>query len=86
MEKILARFMLPDTDPTELFVQLIDAIRPHRSTDLETAKRNLQALCHLLSTHLEFRAAVREKVGTLSQSHRHSELYIDRNSPKYGFC
>ena len=87
MEKILARFMLPDADPTELFVQLIDAIRPHRSTDLETAKRNLQALCHLLSTHAEFRAAVRKKVGTLSQSHRHSELYTSTGIlPNTGFA
>ena len=67
--------MLAEADPTDLFIGLVDEIRPHKSNDFESARRNLQALCHLLNLHAEFRQAIREKLGTLSQSYRHSELY-----------
>lgn len=75
MEELLARFVAPDADPTDLFARLIDEIRPRQATDFETAKRNLQALCHILGLHPELRRAVREKLVVLSQTHRHSELY-----------
>ena len=75
MEDLLACFTIPDADPTDLFTRLIDKIRPRQSADLESAKRNLQALCHLLNLHAEWRQAVREKLNELSRAYRHSELY-----------
>ncbi len=75
MEELLARFSTPDADPTDLFTRLIDEIRPRRPTDFVTAKRNLQALCHIIGLHPELRRAVSEKLVKLSQTHRHSELY-----------
>ena len=86
MEELLARFLLPDADPTDLFIRLIDEIRPRQSTDFESAKRNLQALCHLLNLRAELRLAIREKLGALSQSYRHSELYTSTGIlPNTGF-
>ena len=87
MENVLARFTALGADPTTLFTRLIDEIRPRKSADLEMAKRNLHALCHLLNSHPEWRQAVRERLMLLSQSFRHSELYTSTGIlPNTGFA
>jgi len=75
MEQLLARFADQNTDQTILFTQLIDEIRPGQASDSDTARRNIQALCHILNTHPELRQGVRESLTRLSQNLRHSELY-----------
>ncbi|MEI7613359.1 MAG: site-specific recombinase [Betaproteobacteria bacterium] len=75
MEKLLSRFADPDTDPTDLFTQLIDQIRPANPTDSDTARRNLQALCFILGSRADLRAEVRGRLIALQQEFRHSQLY-----------
>jgi site-specific recombinase len=79
MEQLLSRFAHIDddskTDPAELLTQLIDEIRPHRNDDIESARRSLQALCHILSTQPDLRANLRKGLALLNRGYRHSELY-----------
>jgi site-specific recombinase len=75
MEEILSRFADPDADPGFLLALLVDEIRPARGDDCETARRNLQALCYILSTRPELRAALRTAFSRLARDYRHSELY-----------
>ncbi|MFT3847432.1 MAG: site-specific recombinase [Propionivibrio sp.] len=75
MEQLLPHFAEPASDPVDLFVRLIDEIRPRRLSDAESARRNLLALCHILALHPEFREAVRGRIHELSEMHRHSDLY-----------
>ena len=75
MEQLLSRFADANGDPGDLFTKLIDEIRPHRLSDVDAARRNLQALCHVLSLNAEFRLAIRTKLYALSLTHRHSDLY-----------
>ena len=73
MELLLSRFA--DIEPKRMLALLIDKIRPANAHDFEAARRNLQALCHILNTRPELRRAMRETLLRLSESHRHSELY-----------
>ena len=75
MEQLLARIAAPDADPTRLLALLVDEIRPADPEDFATARRNLQALCYILSTQRELRVALREALGTLFRTYRHGELY-----------
>ncbi|MFZ2855046.1 MAG: site-specific recombinase [Rhodocyclaceae bacterium] len=79
MERLLARFAALEANPKcdlgALLTQLIDEIRPYRANDFESARRSLQALCHILNTQPELRAGLRQALLTLNQSYRHSELY-----------
>jgi site-specific recombinase len=79
MEQLLTRFASidddPKNDPAELLTQLIDEIRPHRADDFESARRTLQALCHILSTQPDLRANLRKGLIILNRGYRHSELY-----------
>ncbi len=75
MEQHLARFAAADADAADLFAKLIDEIRPKRSADFESARRNLQAFCHIVGLRPDLRRAIRERLIELSQTHRHSELY-----------
>ena len=86
MEQILSSFAEPNGDPIDLFAKLIDRIRPRRLADVESARRNLQALCHILALNPEFRRAVRIKLQELSATHRHSDLYTSTGIlPNTGF-
>ena len=86
MEHTLSSFAEPNGDPVDLFARLIDQIRPRRLTDVESARRNLQALCHILALNPEYRRAVRAKLGELSATHRHSDLYTSTGIlPNTGF-
>ncbi|MRD73604.1 preprotein translocase subunit TatB [Rhodocyclus tenuis] len=64
-----------DETPADLFVALIDCLRPRDADDTESARRSLQALCFLLGERPALRAGMRSAIRELSQSHRHSELY-----------
>lgn len=79
MEQLLTRFAAlaadPKDDPAALLTRLIDEIRPHQADDLTSARRALQALCHVLNTRADLRAGLRRALLTLSQNCRHSELY-----------
>ncbi len=75
MEQLLSRFLDAEADQTQLLVRLVDEIRPADARDAESARRNLQALCYLLSTHADFRAGLREVLVSILRTHRHLELY-----------
>ncbi|WP_300452090.1 site-specific recombinase [Accumulibacter sp.] len=75
MEELLNRFLDPDADPTTLLALLVDQIRPSSPSDHESARRSLQALCYILSTHPELRRALRDALTSLLRTHRHTELY-----------
>jgi len=75
MEEILNRLALPGSDLPSLLAELVAQLRPGDASDFESARRNLQALCHILSTHPGLRSALRNGLTTLAQSYRHSELY-----------
>jgi len=75
MEEILSRLALPDSDLPSLLAELVARLRPDDAGDSESARRNLQALCHILSTRQELRNALRNGLTTLAQTYRHSELY-----------
>jgi site-specific recombinase len=79
MEQLLTRFAAigddSKTDPAELLTQLVDEIRPRRADDFESARRTLQALCHILSTQPDLRANLRKGLTILNRGYRHSELY-----------
>ena len=59
----------------DLFVALVDQLRPRRAGDIEAARRNVQALCFLLGERPALRAGVCAALRLLGQTHRHSELY-----------
>ncbi|HPT49003.1 MAG TPA: site-specific recombinase [Accumulibacter sp.] len=75
MEPLLSQFAAPEADPARLLPRLIDAIRPADANDIESARRNLQALCFILCSRQELRAGLRNAVGELLRTHRHTELY-----------
>ncbi|MBL8394648.1 MAG: site-specific recombinase [Candidatus Accumulibacter sp.] len=75
MEALLRRFATPGTDLSSLFAELVDQMRPADPTDFESARRNLQALCYVLSTDAELRSGLREALTTLLRTYRHTELY-----------
>ena len=55
MEQILSRFLSLDNDCTSVLALLVDELRPADARDTESARRNLQALCYILSTHPDLR-------------------------------
>ncbi len=75
MEELLSRFAAPDADLTSLLALLVDEVRPADAHDWQTARRNLQALCHILNTQAELRRALRDAFTTLARTYRHTELY-----------
>jgi len=75
MEELLARFAAPDADPSALFAQLVDEIRPRKPSDFESARRTLQALCYVLVLRPDLRAGLRQALLTLIETYRHAELY-----------
>jgi hypothetical protein len=86
MEEILSRLALPDSDLPSLLAELVARLRPDHAGDSESARRNLQALCHILSTRPELRSALRNGLTTLAQTYRHSELYtVTGILPNTGF-
>ena len=86
METVLDRFANPDADPVGLLASLIGTVRPDRATDTGLARRNLQALCHLLNSRPEWRRNVRQALYALSRQSRHAELYTSTGIlPNTGF-
>ena len=86
MEELLSRFLGPNPDYTQLLAQLIDEIRPANRHDSESARRNLQALCYILSTQAELRASLRDAIVSVLRTHRHVELYTSSGIlPNTGF-
>lgn len=75
MEQLLTRLAAPDADHANLFAQLVDEIRPRKASDSESARRMLQALCHILGTRPDLRANMRGALLALQQTYRHAELY-----------
>lgn len=61
--------------PAELFVLLVDRLRPARADDVESARRGVQALCFLLGERPALRAGMRAAIRQLAQTQRHAELY-----------
>jgi site-specific recombinase len=91
MEQLLARFTSLETgtkaDPSALLAELVNEIRPRRADDIDFARRTLQALCHILSTHPELRAGLRAALGILNRGYRHGELYTSTGIlPNTGFA
>lgn len=86
MEEILNRLALPDSDLPELLAELVAQLRPDDAADSESARRNLQALCHILNTRPELRHALRNGLTKLAQTYRHGELYTSTGIlPNTGF-
>jgi len=75
MEELLRRFLGPDPERIWLLASLIDAIRPANPRDGESARRNLQALCYILSTHADLRGGLRDAIASILRTHHHVELY-----------
>ena len=85
MEHILSRFSENTSDPASLFKALVDELRPKRANDIESARRNLMALCYILNSRPDLRQPVREALLALSQS-SHSDLYTTTGIlPNTGF-
>ena len=90
MEQLLTCFADPALDPahdlTPLFTQLISKIRPRHADDSDSARRNLQALCHILNSRPELRHGLRAGLRTLGAKHSHSALYTTTGIlPNTGF-
>lgn len=86
MESLLSQFAAPDADLTSLLALLVDEIRPADARDGQTARRNLQALCYVLSTEAELRCGLRDALSELARTYRHSELYTTTGIlPNTGF-
>jgi site-specific recombinase len=86
MEQLLGRFADPDADLTSLLALLVDEIRPADPHDFASARRNLQALCHLLRSHPERRSALRGALARLARTHRQTDLYTHTGIlPNTGF-
>lgn len=75
MEELISRFVDPSDEPVRLLEQLVDQIRPADADDQESARRNLLALCYLLGARADLRSGLRQVVGELLRTHRHSDLY-----------
>ena len=86
MEELLTRFKEYHADPSELLAELVDALRPEHSSDIDSARRNVHALCHLLDSREEMRRGVREAFQRLSSDTRHADLYTSTGIlPNTGF-
>ncbi|WP_211364202.1 site-specific recombinase [Propionivibrio limicola] len=75
MEHALGRFADPAADPAEPFIHLTDTLRPSDPKDFDTARRNIHALCFILSRQPEARTHVRDTLLRLLATYRHTELY-----------
>jgi hypothetical protein len=86
MEQLLSSFAEPNGDPVDLFARLIDQIRPRRLDRRRIgAAQSAGALPHP-GAQPGVRRAVRRKLGELSATHRHSDLYTSTGIlPNTGF-
>ena len=74
------------SDALELFVSLIDAIRPEHADDFATARARMQTLCSHLNERPDYARALREALIHVSTHHRHSEIYTSTGIlPNTGF-
>ncbi|MCP5247739.1 MAG: site-specific recombinase [Candidatus Accumulibacter sp.] len=86
MERLLGQLAEPEAHLTQLLSQLIDEIRPADAHDASAACGRLSALCEILDNRPELRAALRNALSQLAQTHRHSELYtVTGILPNTGF-
>ena len=86
MENLLTRFAEPDANVEELFVRLVDLIRPGHPDDVEAARRNLKFLGLIFEKHPETRASLRRAILHIHGIRRHSMLYTTSGIlPNTGF-
>ena len=67
----------PPADPVAALIDLVAALRPRKRDDGAEATRNLQALCHLLNSRVDLRAALRRTLLRLLAERKAVSLYVD---------
>ena len=88
LEQLLARFAdgRAEADPADFLVGLVDAIRPRRADDVQTAQSNLLAVCEALHENPDLARALREAVITVISQRRHTDIYTSIGiNPNTGF-
>ena len=86
MDKILQRFGQPDEDPVNLWVALVDRLRPRRASQIDEAAERLRTLTHLLARQPERRAHVRAAFLRLFAERKQVSLYVSSGLlPSTGF-
>ncbi|HRF71989.1 MAG TPA: site-specific recombinase [Accumulibacter sp.] len=86
MEQLLSQLADPNANTTRLLTQLIDEIRPADAHDIDAARLHMAMLSEILRDRPELRAALRDAITQLAQTHRHIELYtVTGILPNTGF-
>ena len=67
----------PHSDRIDVLVELVDELRPRRSSDAEYAIDRVRLLCQLLKGKPAQASALRSYVTRLLESRRHASLYTD---------
>ncbi len=83
MEDILSDLSTSQTDPSEVLRELFEQIRPRHANDIESAGRNLQALCFVLGTRPDLRANLRSALFYLLQNYGSAELFASSGIPPH---
>lgn len=86
MEAILDKFGLEGQDDIELWVQLIDRIRPRQAGDTEQARQHLASLCATLCRREDVRIRLRDSLIDLFETCKVVSLYVSSGLlPSTGF-
>lgn len=76
METLLTRFGRAGEDDTALWIELVDKLRPPRSSQTERATENLRALTRLIADRPELRTNLRTALDRLFQVRKQVSLYV----------
>ena len=86
LEAVLNAFGEPQASPLANLQALVAALRPRRGSDAEAPTRAIHAVCHLLATRPELRAAFRAALLDYLAGRRPTSLYVDAGLyPNRGF-
>ncbi|KAI5912641.1 site-specific recombinase [Thauera sp. 2A1] len=86
MEQTLAKFTLPDQDPTVLWAELVAHLRPPRPSQSQRAAEALRVLTHTLARRPELRHALRTSLLDLFRERKQVSLYVSSGLlPSTGF-
>ncbi len=86
MKKVLQRFTHPEEEGLDLWVALVDTLRPRQPQDIDTASRQLRELIELLQQAPEWLAAVRQSFRCLFADRKQVSLYVSSGLlPSTGF-
>ena len=86
IEEVLTRYIREGGDPHALVADVVGELRPQQGEQTDRAVPMILALCRVLDTHEDLRAALRQALLSLLAERRPVSLYVDAGIlPSHGF-